>query len=143
MKLYRISRRKDLDPLEVEDKVSRVAAVEETIDLFTEVLVSIIQRNAIKGLYISRCRSGSSHGFRSQQSVRLARIAQLVRLNVTDACYIKVRDRSCRFIDFGQDYLVNIGLRHTDEIDGNAWLDKGVVIQDKSRMLVETDAYDL
>lgn len=143
MKLYRISRTDARDPLEMDKGPRRDDAIQETIALFADVLLDTLQRNDVKGLYISRFRGGAtSPRFKSHQSVHLSDIPELVRLNVTSAIYTKVRDGTCRFIDFGDDYLINLCLRHEDDISIDRWTDQGVVIQDMSRLLIETDAYD-
>jgi hypothetical protein len=143
MKLYRIGRSPGHDPFEFEKGALRDRAIEETIAVFAEVLVETLSRNKVRGLYISRQRGGSADmSFKSQQSVSIADILELVRLNILDIAYIKLRDKTCRFIDFGQDYYVMLCLRHEDEIETDVWTRRGVEIEDRSWLLTETDIYD-
>ncbi len=144
MKLYRISRRVDRDPLNLPKGALRTEAVEETIALFSEVLLQIFRRNRIGGLHVSWCEGGKEqHHFKAGQAVSLDDIPELVNLNMKDVTYTKIRDSSCRFIDFGMNYLVNVCLKHEDEIAVDAWVASGVVVDDISLRLIETDAYDL
>lgn len=150
MKLYRISPKAEADPIGVKG-AERAERHANAVHMLASAVRETLSRNDVDCLRVARVnllplvapgeRSSSELIILSNELVRLHQVYEIVSLNLNRRLYCKLRDASCRFVDFTHDYDVMICLRHSDQVylgDGSK-----CEVEEVSALLTETDAYDL
>jgi hypothetical protein len=81
--------------------------------------------------------------FKLAQAVQIGDILSLATLAFRDELYCKIRDSSCRFIDFGLDYVFYLCLKLDDKIEPEKWHARSLMVEDISIELIESDRFDI
>jgi hypothetical protein len=152
MRLWRISRTSDHDPLKVPRGESRRALELQCVQAFSKFVVTVLSENNVQNLYLSIFEpkilpsvvkdTFAKASYSRGQQLTISDVPGVVHVAIADEIHCKIRDWSCRFVSFTDDYVMYVCLRHEDQIDPDKWQSLDVIIDDASLDLIQTDLYD-
>src|SRR4051794_30288666 len=109
MRLYRIRPSAQSDPFKVLEESSRKLMAREVGNAMAKVLARVLSINSIDQLHftIYKILADSRNGIvPTEPPARIEDWSALINSILFDEIYCKMRDSSCRFIDFGTDYTL-------------------------------------